>query len=159
MVLMAALCAFCQDAPAAEGPAVFQDGERVCFIGDSITHGAAYRADYHELIYLYYFNRFTGDRTDAAQVRAFFDEALVGMEGQSHQSYYKTHFENYMKNKPEEEKFRAEIAGLEKDLYRINPPQPRRYALTRAGDLLPSSVAETPAETQGLIVRTENPKT
>ena len=83
-------------------------------------------------------NRFTGDRADAAKVRAFFDETLVGMEGQSHQSHYKTHFENYMKNKPQEETFRAGIAELEKELYQINQPQPHRYELRRTGDVLPT---------------------
>ena len=32
----------------------FKDGDRVCFIGDSITHGGSY----HEVIYLYYLTRF-----------------------------------------------------------------------------------------------------
>ena len=32
----------------------FQDGERVCFIGDSITHAGTY----HSYIYLYYLTRF-----------------------------------------------------------------------------------------------------
>ena len=37
---------------------LFEDGERVCFIGDSITHGDRGRGDYHEFIYLYYLTRF-----------------------------------------------------------------------------------------------------
>ena len=43
---------------AAASPALFKDGERVCFIGDSITHGDYDRSDYHEFIYLYYLTRF-----------------------------------------------------------------------------------------------------
>ncbi|MHC4886632.1 MAG: SGNH/GDSL hydrolase family protein, partial [Planctomycetota bacterium] len=43
-------------------PALFQDGDRVCFIGDSITHGDLGQSDYHEFIYLYYLTRFP-DRT------------------------------------------------------------------------------------------------
>ncbi len=37
-------------------PAPFQDGDRVCFIGDSITHGGLYHAD----IALFYATRFPG---------------------------------------------------------------------------------------------------
>lgn len=36
------------------GPAIFSDGERVCFVGDSITHGG----NYHNYVYLYYLTRF-----------------------------------------------------------------------------------------------------
>jgi len=43
---------------AAPAPALFKDGERVCFIGDSITHGNLDESDYHEFIYLYYLTRF-----------------------------------------------------------------------------------------------------
>ena len=32
----------------------FKDGDRVCFIGDSITHGGSY----HSNVYLYYLTRF-----------------------------------------------------------------------------------------------------
>lgn len=32
----------------------FEDGERICFVGDSITHGGAY----HSYVYLYYLTRF-----------------------------------------------------------------------------------------------------
>lgn len=32
----------------------FQDGARVCFVGDSITHGGSY----HSYVYLYYLTRF-----------------------------------------------------------------------------------------------------
>ena len=37
---------------------LFQDGETVCFLGDSITHGR----QYHSMIYAYYLTRFP-DRT------------------------------------------------------------------------------------------------
>ena len=33
---------------------MFQDGERVCFVGDSITHGGGY----HSFVYLYYLTRY-----------------------------------------------------------------------------------------------------
>ena len=32
----------------------FKDGERVCFVGDSITHAGGY----HSTVYLYYLTRF-----------------------------------------------------------------------------------------------------
>ncbi|MBT5606698.1 MAG: hypothetical protein HN742_20450 [Lentisphaerae bacterium] len=37
---------------------LFEDGERVGFIGDSITHGDANESDYHEFVHLYYLTRF-----------------------------------------------------------------------------------------------------
>ena len=85
------------------------------------------------LIELTQLNRFKGDKTDAAQVRAVFDEKLAGMEGKSWQVFFKRQFDNYLKDKPEEAKIQAEIAGLEKELYRINQPQPHRYELRRTG--------------------------
>jgi lysophospholipase L1-like esterase len=39
---------------APNGPAMFKDGDTVCFIGDSITHGGRY----HSYVYLYYATRF-----------------------------------------------------------------------------------------------------
>lgn len=33
---------------------IFEDGDRVCFVGDSITHGGSY----HSVVYLYYLTRF-----------------------------------------------------------------------------------------------------
>jgi endoglucanase len=51
-----ALLAICLATSAAVSSPVpqFQDGDRVCFVGDSITHGGAY----HSYVYLYYLTRF-----------------------------------------------------------------------------------------------------
>lgn len=47
--------------PASGAPALqFQDGERWCAIGDSITHGGPY----HRYVYLYYATRFPGRKID-----------------------------------------------------------------------------------------------
>jgi len=43
---------------AAEKVTQFKDGDRVCFIGDSITHGGMY----HSYIYLYYLSRFPNQK-------------------------------------------------------------------------------------------------
>jgi len=40
---------------------LFKDGEKVCFIGNSITHSGSY----HSLVYLFYQTRFPGRRIDA----------------------------------------------------------------------------------------------
>jgi lysophospholipase L1-like esterase len=95
-------------------------------------------------------NRFKGDKTDMAKVRAFFDEVLAGMEGKSWHPFFKGQFDNYLRDKPEEAKIQAEIAGLEKDLYQINQPKPHRYELTRTGDVLPPPAAETITEPKDL---------
>jgi len=59
LVLLFFLGGVCLPARAADrAPALFEDGERVCFIGDSITHGDDDESDYHEFIYLYYLTRF-----------------------------------------------------------------------------------------------------
>jgi len=62
MVLLLVLCPLCLFGQTAEQPALFVDGDRVCFIGDSITHGDENRSDYHEFIYLYYLTRFPDRR-------------------------------------------------------------------------------------------------
>lgn len=48
------LCAFCCFLAAETPMPQFKDGDRVCFIGDSITH----KGIYHQYIYLYYLTRF-----------------------------------------------------------------------------------------------------
>jgi endoglucanase len=52
LVAFLAAASFLLAAP--RGPAMFKDGDTVCFIGDSITHGGRY----HSYIYLYYATRF-----------------------------------------------------------------------------------------------------
>ena len=102
------------------------------------------------LIELTQLNQFKGDKADMSQVRAFFDQMLAGMEGMSWQLFFKGQFDNYLKDKPEEAKIQAAIVGLEKDLYRINQPQPHRYELTRTGDVVPPPAVEAITEPQGL---------
>jgi hypothetical protein len=86
--------------------------------------------------------QFKGDRADIAQLTAWFKEKLSAMEGKPWQRFFKGQFDNYLKDKPEEEKIRAEIARLEEEVSRINQPQPHRYELTRTGDALPLPAEE-----------------
>ena len=53
MKLTVCLLLCCATIHAAQVPQ-FQDGDRVCFVGDSITHGGSY----HSVVYLYYLTRF-----------------------------------------------------------------------------------------------------
>ena len=95
-------------------------------------------------------NRFKGDKTDMAKVRAFFDKTLAGMEGKTWHPFFKKQFDGYMESKPRAGEIAAEMGALEKELYRIDQPKPHRYELTRTGDTLPLPVAEKIAEPEGL---------
>lgn len=72
LVLVLTLCPACLFGQTARQPALFADGERVCFIGDSITHGNYDESDYHEFIYLYYLTRFPERRI------TIFDRGISG---------------------------------------------------------------------------------
>lgn len=102
------------------------------------------------LIELKTLNRFTGDKTDMAQVRAFFDKRLAGMEGKTWHPFYVRQFDGYIKSKPRAGEIVAEMRSLEEQLYRLNQPKPHRYALTRAGDALPLPDQAQIAEPDGL---------
>ena len=56
LVLLALACPALSSAPEpkADGHALFRDGDRVCLIGDSITHSGTF----HSHIFLYYATRF-----------------------------------------------------------------------------------------------------
>ncbi|MGB0184858.1 MAG: SGNH/GDSL hydrolase family protein, partial [Opitutales bacterium] len=54
VILALVLLLFLRPAVAADAVPQFQSGDRVCFIGDSITHGGSY----HSNVYLYYLTRF-----------------------------------------------------------------------------------------------------
>lgn len=66
----------------------FSDGERVCFVGDSITHGGSY----HSYVYLYYLTRFP-DR----DIRVFNDGITARLE--------ELHAELYRANQPVSHRF------------------------------------------------------
>jgi lysophospholipase L1-like esterase len=64
----------------------FQDGDRVCFVGDSITHGGTY----HSVVYLYYLTRFPEcniriwnkgvSGNQASHVLSRFDSDIAGVD-------------------------------------------------------------------------------